>query len=410
MGDRGSMGECGGVGDGSGMGYGGGMGYGAGMGYGGNMGYGGYGGYQTQGTPVAVQGMAATGSGSADRTGSYLGQGAAGGEPPAHMPHVIPNPFDNTLLVQGTPQDWEEIQNLLRQLDVAPRQVLIDCKIYEVDLSGNFAAGMQTYLQSLGSTNASTAASNGSNTVTGASSTQTLIGGIPASTAPFLAGGPGGVLLQAGTMVLKAKQLLGTLQAQESTGRSKVISAPSIIATDSVPATMNVGSQVPVATSTGLSGVTGGNSQLVQGVSNQSTGVTLSILAHINSSGVVTMIVNQQVSAPLAGSSSGNVGDSPSFSNRSMSTQLTMQDGDTVAIGGAILESKTESVGGIPLLNRIPILGMAFGSKQMSTSRTELIIFLTPRVIYDTNQLIDATDEIRSNLKRVSKLMRDDHP
>jgi general secretion pathway protein D len=93
-----------------------------------------------------------------------------------------------------------------------------------------------------------------------------------------------------------------------------------------------------------------------------------------------------------------------------MSTQLTMQDGDTVAIGGAILESKTESTGGIPYLNRIPVLGMLFGTKQVSTSRTELIIFLTPRVIYDTNQLIDATDEIRSNLKRVSKLMRDDHP
>ena len=403
-------------GGGMGGGYGGGsMSYGGSMGTGyGNM-SGGYGGYQTQGAPMQGQGLTASGtaqSAMADRTGSYLGQGTTGGEPPAHMPHVIPNPFDNTLLVQGTPQDWEDIQNLLRQLDVAPRQVLIDCKIYEVDLSGNFAAGLQTYLQSAGSSNATTLStgSTATNSVTGATSSQSLNGGIAASTAPFLAAGPGGVLLQAGTLVLKAKQLLGTLQAQESSGRSKVISSPSIIATDSVPATMNVGSQVPVATSTGLSGVTGGNSQLVQGVSNQSTGVTLNILAHINSSGVVTMIVNQQVSAPLAGSSSTNVGDSPSFSNRSMSTQLTMQDGDTVAIGGAILESKTESTGGIPYLNRIPVLGMLFGTKQVSTSRTELIIFLTPRVIYDTNQLIDATDEIRSNLKRVSKLMRDDHP
>ena len=418
MGGGGMGGGYGGGGMGGGYGGGGmGGGYGGGsMSYGGSMGTGygnmsgGYGGYQTQGAPMQGQGLTASGtaqSAMADRTGSYLGQGTTGGEPPAHMPHVIPNPFDNTLLVQGTPQDWEDIQNLLRQLDVAPRQVLIDCKIYEVDLSGNFAAGLQSYLQSSGSTAAGSATGN---SVTGASSSQTLTSGIPLSTAPFLAGGPGGLVLQAGTLVLKAKQLLGTLQAQESTGRSKVISSPSIIATDSVPATMNVGSQVPVATSTGLSGVTGGNSQLVQGVSNQSTGVTLNILAHINSSGVVTMIVNQQVSAPLAGSSSTNVGDSPSFSNRSMSTQLTMQDGDTVAIGGAILESKTESMGGIPYLNRIPVLGMLFGTKQVSTSRTELIIFLTPRVIYDTNQLIDATDEIRSNLKRVSKLMRDDHP
>ena len=92
-----------------------------------------------------------------------------------------------------------------------------------------------------------------------------------------------------------------------------------------------------------------------------------------------------------------------------MSTQLTVQDGDTVAIGGAILESKTESSGGVPLLHRIPILGAAFGSKSVNTSRTELIIFLTPRVIYDTNQLIDATDEIKANLKRVGRMMKDDH-
>ncbi len=85
-----------------------------------------------------------------------------------------------------------------------------------------------------------------------------------------------------------------------------------------------------------------------------------------------------------------------------------MQDGDTVAIGGAILENHTESSGGVPILHRIPLIGAAFGAKNYSTQRTELIIFLTPRVIYDSSQLIDATDEIKSNLKRVGRLMKDD--
>jgi general secretion pathway protein D len=116
------------------------------------------------------------------------------------------------------------------------------------------------------------------------------------------------------------------------------------------------------------------------------------------------MIINQQVSAPTGGS-----GLEQSFSNRSMSTQITVQDGDTVAIGGAILETKTEGMTGIPYLSRLPVLGPLFGNKTSSVVRNELIIFLTPRVIYDTNQVIDATDEIKSNLKRVGKLMRDDH-
>ena len=63
------------------------------------------------------------------------------------MPHVIPNPFDNTILIQGTPQEYEQILSLLRQLDIAPRQVLIDAKIYEVDLTGAFAAGVTAYLE-----------------------------------------------------------------------------------------------------------------------------------------------------------------------------------------------------------------------------------------------------------------------
>ena len=67
--------------------------------------------------------------------------------PLQRMPHVIPNPFDNTILIQGTPQEYEQILGLMRQLDIPPRQVLIDAKIYEVDLNGAFAAGVTAFLE-----------------------------------------------------------------------------------------------------------------------------------------------------------------------------------------------------------------------------------------------------------------------
>jgi general secretion pathway protein D len=169
-----------------------------------------------------------------------------------------------------------------------------------------------------------------------------------------------------------------------------------------------VGSQIPVATSSAaVSGIQqAGSSVFANTISNQTTGVTLNITARVNSSGVVTMVINQQVSAPQANTAS-NI-DSPAFSNRSVSTQVTVQDGDTIAIGGAITETTTDSTSGIPFLNRIPYLGFLFGTKSSSTSRSELIIFLTPKVIYDTNQLVDATDEIRNSLKRVGRLIKDD--
>src|SRR6185437_16398056 len=130
------------------------------------------------------------------------------------------------------------------------------------------------------------------------------------------------------------------LNTQESRGRSRVISAPSIIATDSIPATMNVGTQVPVLSSQGLSvGVqSGGSSVFATTVSNETSGVTLQIMARINSSGIVTMVINQQVSAPIAPAASSAI-QSPSFSNRSVSTQVTVQDGEAVAISGAITEN-----------------------------------------------------------------------
>jgi general secretion pathway protein D len=114
------------------------------------------------------------------------------------------------------------------------------------------------------------------------------------------------------------------------------------------------------------------------------------------------------VSAPVPPDPSSQI-QSPSFSNRSVATQITVQDGDMVAIGGAIQESHTESSGGIPVLSRIPLIGAVFGSKSYNTQRTELIIFLTPRVIYDTTQILDATEEIKNDLKRVGKMMRDDN-
>jgi general secretion pathway protein D len=140
-------------------------------------------------------------------------------------------------------------------------------------------------------------------------------------------------------------------------------------------------------------------------VSSQSTGVTLSIMARVNSSGVVTMMINQNVSTPEA-PSAGAI-QSPSFSTQSFATQLTVQDGDTVAIGGFIQEQSGNSTDGVPLLSRIPLLGGLFGAKSYNKGRTELIIFLTPKVLYDTSQVVDATEEIKSDLLKMRKMMKD---
>jgi general secretion pathway protein D len=326
--------------------------------------------------PAAPTGATGAAPGT-DQTGSYLGYGS----PYMRIPRVVPNFIDNSLLIQATAQEYQQIAKLLRDLDRPPLQVLIDAKIYEVSLTGAFASGVAAFLQRRDT-----------------------------------AGGPGRqflgsfrdglTALSAGMLVGQSRELLAFLSLAENATRTKVISAPSVIATDSIAASINVGVEVPTLTAQAVSPVqAGGTSLFANTISNRNTGVTLNILARVNPSGIVTLVINQDVSAPQA-PAAGSI-QSPSFSKRSISTQVTLQDGDTIAIGGIINETDASSSAGIPVLHKIPVLGAAFGGRSYSKERSELIIFMTPRVIYDTNQIVEASDELKSRLRRLSKIAQE---
>jgi general secretion pathway protein D len=366
-----------------GGGFGGG-GFGGGYnggGYGNEYGGGGYGGGGV--TPFsniaanpnnAAAAQAAGAAGTGDLTGNYLG--IAPGGFASRGPRVIANPMNNTLLIQATVQEYEGIQQLITELDVPPRQVLVEAKIYSIDLTHAFSSDVTAALQSISGTN--------STSTTAAS----LLGALTSS----------GVGLSAAALVGKSRELLGTVTLMENQSNAKIISAPSVIATDSIPATVNVGTTVPTLQGSITSSIGGA---VTNAVSNTSTGITLSITARITPSGIVTMIINQQVSDPTATTTSSI--QSPSFATKSIQTQVTVQDGDTIAIGGMIQESTTSALSGIPVLDRIPVVGAFFGSRSYSKERTELIIFLTPHVILDSNQLLDATDELKDQIKIMRK-------
>ncbi|MCZ2148267.1 MAG: hypothetical protein LC126_10865 [Bryobacterales bacterium] len=340
---------------------------------------------QSASTAVPLTSPAATSTpppAGADLTGSYLG-GAAPGAQNANIPRVVPNPFDNTLLIQAKPAEYDQILRLLEKLDVPPRQVLIEARIYEVQLTGDFASGVQAFLQ-----NRSAGRQNNKGII------QAGMDGLTTT-------------LQTAHLVGQTKELLTFLSAQESTGRAKTISAPSVIATDSIPALVNVGEEVPTLSATTPSGIqTGGNSVFANSITNRNAGVTLQILARVIPSGIVTLMINQEVSSAVPPSASATI-QSPSFSKRNVNTQVTVQDGDTVAIAGIIQETNSEGSSGVPGLHRLPIIGAAFGNRTYKKARTELIVFMTPRVIYDTNQLTEASEELKGRLRRVERLIKE---
>ncbi len=385
---NGGMGN--GMGGGGGYGMGGGMGMygmgGMGMGgmYGGGMGMygGGMGGGGAQPNNAAFSGNSKPG----DATGNYVGSQQGGGAPAVRVPKIVPNPFDNTLLMQCTTQEYEQISRLLNRLDVAPRQVLIEARIYEVSMTGAFSSGVQAYLERRGGTSG-----------TAADSFKKILGASTGS----------GINLTAGLLVGQSRELLGFLSASEDERRVRVINAPKVIATDNIAASINVGTSVPTLTSQAVSNVQqSGSSLFTNQVSSRSAGVNLAITARVLPSGIVTLLINQEVSTPQAPAASAAI-QSPSFAQRSVQTQVTVQDGDTIAIGGIMTESDTYSTSGVPGFNRIPILGGVFGSRSKSKERTEMVIFITPRVIYDTPEIVEASDELRSRFKRLNKISID---
>src|SRR5439155_11795393 len=166
-------------------------------------------------------------------------------------------------------------------------QVLIDARIYEVDLNDDLSAGVSAYLQRIGSGDAT--AQGGGPAGNGLTPSRILAA----------ASAGGGAALTTGAILWHTHELLALISAQETKGRARVVSAPSIMTTDNINATMNVGSQVTTLSSSAATGVqAGGSSVFANTISNQSTGVTLNITPHVNSSGIVTLIINQQVSAP----------------------------------------------------------------------------------------------------------------
>jgi general secretion pathway protein D len=346
-------------------------GYNAGQAYG----YPTFGGYAAQVPAANATGLP---------VGSAAGPSSAGTAAPGALPvpavippRIIANPLDNKLIIQADAQQYQNILKILKDLDVPPRQILLEAKIYSVTLTDAFTSSVTATL-----------AQNGAS----GSSPLQLLGSI-ISSAPGITGG---------AIVGQSRQLLLALSANENRQYTKLLSEPSLIATDSIPATINVGTQVPVSTGTTNIPSSGGVVSS-ESVSSENTGITLQVNARVNSSGVVTLIINQEISSVDAGASN-SVGTA--FDQQVVQTQITMMDGDTIAVGGLISETNTNNSTGIPGLVRIPWIGWLFGTKSISKQRSELIMFFTPHVIFDESQLIEASDELKSRVKMMKRDIR----
>ncbi len=187
-----------------------------------------------------------------------------------------------------------------------------------------------------------------------------------------------------------------TLSALATENKVNILSTPSILASNSLPARIDISQEIPVASS--QYEYSSGNDPLVStDIEYRDTGILLSVTPNINDQGLVTMEISQEISEQA---SSVLVGGSlyPSFYKRSTETTLSVQSGQTIVIGGLIRETKSNSTSGTPWFIDLPVFNFLFGQTSDSVSKNELIILISPYVISTPDDVDEITQELSNKL------------
>jgi len=177
-----------------------------------------------------------------------------------------------------------------------------------------------------------------------------------------------------------------------------VLASPHILASDNREAKIQVGSQIPIVTSEISSNVqTGGTTGIQRNIQYKDTGVILKVMPQINEGGLVSLDITQEVSDVREAITSGV--NSPVIFKRETTTNLIVQNGQSVVIGGLIQDRKDRVREGIPFLSKIPVLGYLFGYTKDKEERTELVVVITPHVIRNTEEAGAVTSDMMDKLK-----------
>jgi len=364
----------------------GGLGGGNGIGGIGNSGSNGYGNNGGNGTG-GLQGGAASSTSFGNANAASQDQQYVSQDGSIRIGSVDAN---NQLLVRARPSQWAEIEAAIKRLDTIPLQVQIETRILEVNLTGQFQFGVQWYLQGLSGSTGSTA---------------------DGSFKPGQPGNPRQIALGGGGNAYGGEPLFYSflnskmqvaVRAMEDSGNTKTLSAPSLVVMNNQPAMIQVGNNVPVNQSYITPGLgTGGTTIGTLGqVQYLTTGVILKVVPRVNPGGLVYLDVSQEVSSPTTQDKNGNY----TIADRSMQTQVAVQSGQTVLLGGLIQQNESTDDNGVPGLNRIPFLGRLFGTTNRKRDRTELIVLITPRVIRSSEEARQITDDYQHGFESLKPL------
>ena len=299
--------------------------------------------------------------------------------------NITADDTNNALVILATPREYAVIKDALRELDVAPLQVLLEAAIAEVTLNKNTQFGFQYFYKPNSTPN-----SNSTLTLTNSGTlaippTTPLVPSLPGFSYIFSNGNSLNVVLSA----------LATLTHVE------VLSAPEVLVLNNQTAKLEVGDQVPIITQTATSTIDT-NAPQVNSVQYLATGVILQVTPRVNKGGQVMMDIDQEVAEPTVTTSSSI--NSPTISQREIVSSVSVADGETIALGGLFSNQVSNSKSGIPWLQDIPYLGHLFTNSGNSLNRDELMVLITPHVVDNIKKARAVTDELRRKLPEVQPI------
>ena len=330
---------------------------------------------------------------------------------------VTPDPVNNYLLISATPKYYDRIMQMVRQLDSDPPQVMIQALLVEVELDDTDEFGIELGFQDpllfarsftgsdeITTTTTTTTTNNVTTTATNVISQSATPGFLFNSTNPLgnnIAANPAAVAAQSlsnfalgrtnadlgfGGLVLAAssQSVSVLIRALASRRNVRILSRPQVIALDGQEAQIQVGNSVPIVqgVTTNTLGVASPN------VNYDDAGIILTVQPRISPEGQIVMVVAAEKSAytdegvPIFTDTAGNVFVSPTKNITTASTTVKIPDGQTVVVGGMITKSDTTIERKVPWLGDLPVVKTLFRYDSHSERRTELLIFLTPRIVH----------------------------
>jgi general secretion pathway protein D len=330
--------------------------------------------------------VGSSGGGSASRSSTLVGSASNGVQnirsvvtPLEDGITVTADPATNALVIKASKEGYETLKQVIEKLDVSRPQVLVEALIVEVDVTDDLTLGFDFAYRFVNG-DIDLLVSTGAAVVPGT--------GLAAAAASKAFDNPADAFDPSADPSSDGSSLGIGMQATASDKDVNIVSAPHILTSDNEEAEIIIGDNIPIITGR-TDAATGGNnlSQAVN-VERQDVGVTLRVTPQISEGDTLRLNIFQEITEVSPNPAVGDPDEvGVALSNRKIENTVVVNDGETVAIGGLIDESYTETENGVPFLRDIPYLGWLFKTRSEALRKTNLLIFLTPHIIRNADDL-----------------------